>query len=46
MYQTYAFNMAEERGFEPLRPIKTYRFSRPAPSATWVFLRMKRKKSP
>ena len=25
LYQTYAFNMAEERGFEPLRPVTSLR---------------------
>ena len=35
----YRMRMAEEEGFEPPRPLRALRFSRPPPSTTRPFLR-------
>ena len=36
---TYKIDVAEEEGFEPPRPLRALRFSRPPPSTTRPFLR-------
>jgi site-specific DNA recombinase len=40
----HIFTVAEEQGFEPWRPLRAYRFSRPAHSTTLPLLRVVRKR--